>query len=397
MSFDSVGVVSVGETEKRRPETTEDRRSLEEYYTEAARLTLAETPIEVADVDGLGIIASMTDTPPIYPGMLAETLGFADLTWTAQADAGGSSALTLVRQAAMAIETGAAETVLCLGADTPIDPGDDGLFPSDPRGYAKNYLDPFGTQGPTARLAHVKTVHMDEYGTTAEQLSNVAITQREHAVANPLAYFDSPIDRAEYLDSEFIAEPVRLYDCVIPVNAGFGVLLTTADRATESADHPVHIAGIGECTNPSLGIPPDVTSTGIAPATRDAFAETDREPADADFLQLYDDYPIVVAMQLEDLGLCAKGEGGDLLASADLRYDGDRPLNTSGGQLSAGQPGMAGGFVQLVEGVRQLQGEGGDRQVPDPEWGIVTGVGGIGYAKNLRHNTVGVLGRGEDA
>jgi acetyl-CoA acetyltransferase len=396
MDLDDVAVASVGETEKRRPKTVEAYRSLEELYAEATRLTLDGTGLTKDDVDGLGVINAAVETPPIYAGRLAETLGFEDLAWTVGVDTGGSSALSLLAQGALAVRAGAAEAFLCLGADAPVDPrkADGELFPRDPSGYVKNFVDPFGTQGPNSRLAHVQRVHMDEHGTTREQLAAVSVVQRRHAGLNPLAYLQEPVSVEDYLDCDPIADPVGLLDCVIPVDAGFGVLLVSAERAAELPVEPVHVSGFGECTNHGTGPKPDVTTTGVAAAGPGALASAGVDPDEVDFVQLYDDYPIVVAMQLEDLGYCEKGEAGPLLASTDLGYDGELPLNTGGGQLSVGQSGMAAGFVQLCEGVRQLQGDGGDRQVPDATRGVVTGVGGVAYGKNLRHASVAVLESG---
>lgn len=402
VTLETPGIVAIGETEKRRPETPEEARSLETLQAEAARSALDDAGVEIGDVDGLGIVRPGVPTPGNYVGQLAETLGFENLGWTVTVDEGGASAISLVLQAGLAIEAGVVEAVLCLGADLPVDPRSDapGLFDRDPRGYVRNYLDPFGTQGPNSRLAHVQTVHMDEYGTTRRQLGQVAVTQRRHALANPLAYFDEAIDIEAYLDAPSIAGPISLFDCVIPVNAGYAVLLVSADMAADLETDSVTVGGFAQRTNyrpetESAGdAPPDATTTGVDRAGAVAFDRAGIEPATIDCWQLYDDYPIVVAMQIEDLGICPKGEGGRFLAETDLSIDGAFPLNTGGGQLSAGQTGMAAGFVQLLEGIRQLQGDGGDRQVPDAERCLVTGVGGVAYGTNLRHSSVLILERG---
>jgi acetyl-CoA acetyltransferase len=139
---------------------------------------------------------------------------------------------------------------------------------------------------------------------------------------------------------------------------------------------------------------PDVTTTGIARATREAFAETDLGVEEMDFYQLYDNYAISVVMQLEDVGLCPKGEGGAFVERTDLSYDGEVPLNTGGGQHSSGQTGRAGGFTGINEAVRQLTGRAEGRQVPDASVGLLTGLGGLSYEKNYQHTTTVVLRRG---
>jgi acetyl-CoA acetyltransferase len=226
-------------------------------------------------------------------------------------------------------------------------------------------------------------------------LGQIAVAQRHHASLNYLAYFDEKLDLETYLASDPVADPVHLHDCVIPVNAGYGFIVTNRNRA-QSLDAPaVELAGYGARHNPEPVNQPDMTTTGVVDAAPTALDKAGIEPDDADFVQAYDDYPIIVAMQLEDIGFCAKGEGGEFVEQTGLRYDEKLPLNTSGGQLSAGQAGVAGGFDGLVEGIRQLQGAAGQRQIPDAARGIVTGVGGIAYGKNLLSSAVAVLERGE--
>ncbi|AGB15366.1 acetyl-CoA acetyltransferase [Halovivax ruber XH-70] len=397
MTFEDVAIVGIGETAKRRPDDPAELRSLERLYADATASTLASAGLPHAAIDGVGVIRPGVETPANFVGHLVETLGFENVRWATTADTGGSNAVSLVLQGALAIDAGIVDTFLCLGADAPVDPTDSsaGLFGRDPRGYVRNYMDPFGTQGPNSRLAHVQTVHADEYGTTREQLGHIAVVQRRHATLNPRAWFDDPIDLAAYLDATPIADPIGLLDCVIPVNAGFGVVLVSAERASTLDVDPVEIAGFGECSNYGDSRSPDVTTTGVTVAGRAAYDRAGVGPDAIDCWQVYDDYPIVVAMQLEDLGLCDKGDGGPFVAGTDLGFDGDVPLNTSGGQLSAGQPGMAAGFVQLVEGIRQLRRDADDRQVRGATRGVVTGAGGVAYGKNLRHCSVLVLERGD--
>ncbi|GAB7011200.1 thiolase family protein [Halorubrum trueperi] len=399
MKFNKTVIAGIGETEKSRARENrgEAYHSMEEYYKQAAELTLEDAGVEMNNVDGFGMINPTAETPFIYPSVMAETIGLEDLNWIQSVDHGGASATSLLIQAASAVENGVVDTMLCLGADAPMDPYKDldTLFPADPRGFTRNYLDPFGNQGPNTRLALVQRAHMEQYGTTIDQFGEIAVTQREHAVRNPLAYFDESYDLDEYKESPMISSPIRMLDTVMPVNGGFGYLLTSAEKAAELDVDSVLISGFGEHHSPDLSAKPDATTTGIVRAGQLACERAGIDPADADFFQPYDDYPSVVLMQIEDMGFCEKGAGGEFVEENDLMYDGDLPVNTSGGQLSVGQAGMAGGFVQLLEGIRQLRGEGGERQVPDAEYGIVTGVGGISYKKNLQNNTVVVLERGE--
>jgi acetyl-CoA acetyltransferase len=397
MGFDNAAIAAIGETEKSRPSETNDQpfHDLEEYLWVAAQETLGGTGLSIADVDGLGLARPSIETQYRFPLMIADTLGLSDLKWITATDHCGGQAVPLLAQAAMAVDAGVAETVLCLGADTPKVPdrGEGEVFPRDPRGLQRNYKDPFGVQGTNAEIAHVQNRHAERYGTTPEQLGHLYVTQRRHAAANPLAYFDEPVDLEGYLESAPIADPIRLFDCVIPVNAGFGALVTTPERAQELTDTPVSVAGVGHNHNPAVPEDRRLTATGMGPAADRALDQADLDPTAADFYQLYDDYPIVLAIEMEEIGLCEPDDIGRFLEETDFGIEGDVPLNTGGGQLCAGQAGVAGGFLQVVEGVRQLRGEGGDRQVPDAGCGLVTGVGGVSanYDGVLSANSAMVL------
>jgi acetyl-CoA acetyltransferase len=402
MTFDDVVIAGIGETEKSRPSRDNDQpyHTLEEYLRMAADLTLADAGLDRGDVDGLGVARPSTETPYRYSVMVAETLGFEDLRWLTCTDHCGGQGVPLLAQAAMAVDAGVVESVLCLGADTPKHPekGSGEVFPRDPRGFAREYVDPFGLQGANALLAMAQRRHMDRFGTTVEQLGELYVTQREGATRNPLAYFDDPVTLDEYVDSPMIADPIRLFDCVVPVNAGFGFLLTTPERTADLGVDPVSIRGVGNSHNPEVAPKREFTAMGIGTAGERAFEMADLGPGEMDFLQLYDDYPIVELMQMEELGYTARGEGGEFLERTDFSFDGDLPVNTGGGQLCVGQAGVGGAaFVQVLEAVRQLRGDGGDRQVPDAERGLVTGVGGGQYGKNLTAHSVAVLERGGPA
>ncbi|MFB6171357.1 MAG: thiolase family protein [Haloarculaceae archaeon] len=402
MAFDDVVIAGIGETEKHRPSRENDQpyHSLEAYFQMAAALTLEDAGLDWQEVEGLGVARPSTETPYRFPLMLAETLGFEDLGWLTVTDHCGGQGVPLLVQAAMAVDSGAVESILCLGADTPKHPekGSGEIFPRDPRGFARTYTDPFGLQGANALLAMTQNRHMAEHGTTLDQLGKLYVTQRRHATKNPLAYFDEPVDLAAYKNSGLIADPIRLFDCVLPVNAGFGVLLTTPERAADLGVDPVSIRGVGNSHNPEVAPRRVFTDMGIEQAGERAFEMAGVGPDDVDVLQLYDDYPIVELIQLEELGYADRGAGGAFVADTDVSYDGDLPLNTGGGQLCVGQAGVSGAaFVQVLEAVRQLRGDGGARQVPGADLGLVTGVGAGQYGKNLTGHSVAILERGAPA
>lgn len=398
MVFDTVVLAGIGETEKSRPGGASDDpdHDLEEYFRMAAERTLADAGLGWQEVEGLGLARPQAEWPFQYPMELAQTLGFEDLKWLTVTDHCNGQAVPLLAQAALAVEAGIVDSILCLGADTPIGPGDEpGEHGS--RGFGPNFLDPFGLQGANARIAMVQRVHMERYGTSIDQLGKLYVTQREHATHNPLAYFDEPADLEEYENSRMIADPVRLFDCVIPVNAGLGFLITTPEKASELGVDPVSLRGVGNSHNANAAPLRDVTAMGIDAAGERAFGMADVGPYDMDFLELYDCYPIIEAIEMEELGFCERGESGPFIEATDFSHDGDLPLNTGGGQLCAGQAGGAGGFHQVLEAVRQLRGDGGTRQVPDAEMGLVTGVGASTYDSNFAQKSVAVLERGTPA
>ncbi|MFB6309614.1 MAG: thiolase family protein [Salinirussus sp.] len=402
MGFENAVIAGIGETDKHRPSRENDQpyHTLEEYYWMAARQTLADAGMAWDDIDGLGVARPSTPTPYRYPMLLAETLGFEDLRWVTATDHCGGQGVPLIVQAAMAVDAGAADAILCLGADTPKHPakGSGEIFPLDPRGFSREYIVPFGNQGANARLAQTQERHMAVHGTTIDQLGEIYVTQRAHASLNPLAYFQEPVELSDYRESEVLADPIRLFDCVVPVNAGLGVLVTTVELADQLDVDPVSIRGFGNSHSPDIGPKRDFLSLGIETAGKRAFEMAGLGPDDIDVLQLYDDYPIIEVMQLEELGYAAPGEGGSFVAETDLSIEGDLPLNTGGGQLCVGQAGLGGAsFVQLTEAVRQLRGAAGDRQVSGVDTALVTGVGGGQYGKNLIANSVAVLERGVGA
>jgi len=398
MPLGNVVVAGIGETEKSRPGPGSDDpyHDVEEYFGMAAQRTLADAGLGWQAVDGLALARPQAEWPFQYPLELAQTLGFEDLQWLTTTDHCNGQAVPMLAQAATAIEAGVVDSILCLGADTPIHPDE---MPEDPdtRGITPNFVEPYGMQGANARIALVQRRHMAEYGTTIDQLGTLYVTQRDHATHNPLAYWDEPVDRQEYKNSRLIADPVRLFDCVIPVNAGLGFLLTTPELAADLDADPVTVRGFGSSHNPETDPLRDVTRLGIDQAAERAFEMADVRPGDADFLQLYDCYPIIEAIEMGELGFYERGEMGEFLEETDFHFDGDLPLNTGGGQLCAGQAGGAGGFHQVLEGVRQLRGDGGSRQVPDAGLGIVTGVGASTYDYNFAQKSVAVLERGVPA
>jgi acetyl-CoA acetyltransferase len=218
--------------------------------------------------------------------------------------------------------------------------------------------------------------HMHEFGTTSEQLAEIAVAVRSHAELNPGARYRDPLTVDDVVNSRMIADPLHIYDCCAITDGGGAIIITTAERARDLRKPPVHVLGAaGSQTHWNISQMGDFTRSAAAVSGPAAFAEAGVGPDDIDTVQIYDSFTITVLMILEDLGFCAKGEGGSFVEDGRLRVGGALPLNTDGGGLSAVHPGMRGIFL-LIEAVRQLRGEAGDAQVPECEIAAAIGSGG---------------------
>ena len=376
-----VAIVGYGETPVSRANVDkgEQRLTAEEYYSWAAELALESAGLSKDDLEGqgLGVIGAEWPHSEIWSTEIVQNLGL-NPKLLLRADHGGANAAALLVQSSMAIHSGLVDTVLCVGADSPMSI-QNGASSRTWR-YELDYERPFGMMGPNSMVALIMRRHMHQYGTKPEQTGKISVTQRFHASLNPNAYLKTPIKLDDYLNSRLISDPIRLLDACISVNGGLAFIVTSRRKARRLTDKPVYVLGFGENHTHSRA---DVTITGIADASRDAFKMAKVRKSEISFFQPYDDYSIIVLVQLEDAGFCKKGDGGKFVEQTDLTLNGQLPVNTGGGQLSAGQPGMAGGFVHIVEAVRQLRGEGGKRQVKNARTGLVTGLGGLAFASNF--------------
>jgi acetyl-CoA acetyltransferase len=292
----------------------------------------------------------------------------------------------MVWRAAAAIATGMCTTCLCVTAAkrerrSPGGRGGDGgsRRPSRDRSPAAEFEAPYGMVGANAAYAMIAMRYQHEYNLTPEQRAGVAVAQRANACANPSALFHGqPITIDDVLASEIIADPLHLLEIVMPVAGGAALVVTAADRAVDLPHRPAWLLGAGEkVTHTSLPWAPSLTDTPIAAAAECAFAMAEVKPDDIGLASLYDCYTIAVALTLEDAGFCAKGQAGAFIDAHDLRWSGDFPLNTHGGQLSFGQAGIAGGMSHVTEAVLQLQKRAEGRQVADLDLAYVNGNGGI--------------------
>jgi len=291
---------------------------------------------------------------------------------------GGSTWEFMVEHAVAAIRAGHAEVVVLAYGST---------SRADLKRRRRTANLSFGTRGPMqfevpfghtliAKYAMSARRHMHEFGTTLDQLAEIAVSTRANAALNPDAYYRDPITIEDVNTSRLIAEPLTKLHCCIRSDGGGAVVLTSGDRARDLARPPVWVLGTGEAvSHTSMSEWPDFTDSPARRAGEAAFGRAGVTPADVDCCQLYDAFTPMVLLTLEALGFCAKGEGGPFVADGRLRVGGALPTNTDGGGLSACHPGMRGMFL-LVEGVRQLRGEAGARQVADAQICCVNGTGG---------------------
>jgi acetyl-CoA acetyltransferase len=342
----------------------------------AIRRALDDSGVQKADIDGLLCFGSYgIDDAPSMAEVLGITYNFLDGTF-----AGGTVFEYYVQHAAAAIEHGDCETVLITyGSDFLSKQGrilGTQLYSSGSRqGGPLQFEMPYGSPL-VSGYALAARRHMHEYGTTSAQLARVAVDMRANAAMNPLAMYRDPLTVEDVLASRMISDPLHMLDCCIITDGGGAVLMTTAERAKDLRQAPIYVRGAATAqTHWNISTMPDFTVTAAARSGPRAFAQAGISAADVDMLMLYDSFTITVLLLLEDLGFCAKGEGGAFLDATRLTFDGDLPTNTDGGGLSSCHPGMRGIFL-LIESVRQLRGQAGAVQVPDAEIAVACGSGG---------------------
>jgi acetyl-CoA acetyltransferase len=369
--------------------STEYSRKSEEsvlwYYAGAIRAALKQTGLHKKDIRGFSIT---TQASPDYSPHVAEQLGL-EVDWVLNGDYGGAGGVMSVRRAADAIECGHIDIAVLVGGNS-----FDRSSPTQRQlEYQRgNFVDVFGYGGPNSLMALIQRLHMAQHGTTLEQIGKIAIAQRENALNNPQALFREPMTMQDYLNSRMISDPIRLFDCVMPCSGAECVVLASEERAKEITDKLVYLMTDAEISHYQVAnMLPDKLTFGQKIVGERIFGEVKRE--DIDLFEIYDDYPIAVMIQIEDLGYCKKGEGGKFIDAHDLTYKGDFPVNTGGGELSVGQAGLAGGFLHIVEALRQLRGEAEGHQVRKAERALVTGIGWLNYGRNLGTTAALVLER----
>jgi acetyl-CoA acetyltransferase len=351
------------------------------FAIEAISLALDDAGLKREDLDGLLVNPGITwGDNTMASFSVQQAMGLRDLRLSATMGLGGATAAAMIMHASQSIALGMANTVACVFSDAPLKPpapkdakGGGGGGSAAAYGFARGLNAAYGQFGVNAHYAFVARRHMDLYGTTQDQLGAVAVQQRRWANQNPEAQFhDAPMTLEDYNSSRWVVEPFHLYDCCLVSNGGCAVIVTSAERAKSLRKPPVYLLGMGQ-GHPG-GDPIDTLLSGAPIAKETAFKMAGVKLGDLQFAQLYDCYTFTVLVTLEDYGFCKKGEGGPFVADGKTGPGGSIPVNTGGGQLSSF---YMWGMTPISEAVVQIRGEGGKRQLPKHELGLVSGNGGI--------------------
>ncbi len=348
------------------------------FAAEAVNLALDDAGLQRSDLDGLLVNPGITwFNNPMASTSLQNAMGIRDLRLTATMNLGGATAAAMIMHAAQAIDAGMAAVVACVFADAPLRPpspnkGKDAGSAAS-YGFAQGLNAHYGQFGVNAQYAFVAQRHMYKYGTTNDHLGAVAVSERDWANLNPVAqFYDTSMTLADYHASRWVVEPFRLYDCCLVSNGGLAVIVTSAERAKTLKRPPIYILGMGQ-GHPG-GDPLETLVSGAPIAKETAFKMAGIKLNDVNFCELYDCYTFTVLVTLEDYGFCKKGEGGPFVASGAIKPGGALPVNTGGGQLSSF---YMWGMTPVAEAIVQMRGDGGRRQVPKHDVGLVSGNGGI--------------------
>jgi acetyl-CoA acetyltransferase len=335
----------------------------------ASLLALAQAGLKPADVDAI-YIAQPQDT---LAGLsFAEYLGIQPKL-TDNNRTGGSAFLLHLSHAALALDAGLCDVALiAYGSNQATATG---RLQSTSRSSA--YEAPYKPLRPISSYALAAARHMHQYGTTKRQLAEVAVAARRWAQLNPEAVARDPLAIDDVVNARMVSDPLGVRDCCLVTDGAAAIVMTRADRARDLSQRPIYVLGAASAvTHADISSMPDLTTTGAAQSGARAYAQAGVRPQDIDVVQVYDAFTINTILFLEDLGFCAKGEGGAFVEAGRIAPGGALPVNTSGGGLSYCHPGMFGLFT-IVESVRQLQGVAGERQVADAQLALAHGNGGV--------------------
>ena len=344
---------------------------------QAAKRALDDAGLKVSDIDGVLTAYSFTEPYFMLGSVLCEYLGLKP-RYNASLVVGGGSPAVMLKHAAEAILAGSADTILvCAGENRATGQSRDSAISALLAVGHPYFEQPYGGSIP-GFYAMIAKRHMHVYGTTREHLAHIAVNTRRHALLHPNAHMKSAITLDNVLSAKPIADPLGMLDCCLISDAGGAFIVTTAERANDLKSKPSYLLGIGEHhTHEHLMCAPSLTEFGAKQSGERAYEMAGVKPSDIDVAQLYDCFTIVPLIELEELGFCEPGEGGAFFADGRASIGGKLPVNTHGGMLSHAHAGAAGGLFGIVEGVRQLRGGLGPRQVKDAELALVHNEGGI--------------------
>jgi acetyl-CoA acetyltransferase len=371
--FDGVRIVGAGQTEyaKRSP------KGVQRLLYEAGSAALADAGVDWKSVDGLAVTSFML--PPDNVATVAEHFGI-EARFLFQGLYGGASSVIGMAHAARAIRDRACDVVVVAAADA-FDVASHNETLDHFNGSVRDYMSPQGFGGANGMFALHTRLYMERYGATREDFGRFCIALRANALRNPNALFKQPLTMEAYLNARQIADPLRLYDCVMPCVGGDAIVLAAEHLAAKLRGPTLRILAAEEIhnypANDLYRLP-----AGFAGLSQRLYERAGVGARDLHFAQVYDDYPVMAFAQLEGLGICATGTAGRFVRDTDITTTGTFPINTGGGQLSAGQAGASGGMIGIVEGVTQLLGRAGERQMRC-ERGLVCGYGMVAYGRGL--------------
>jgi len=340
-----------------------------EILADAAKAALDEAGLATCDVDAVMSASAFHYMPNMS---VAEYLGIRP-RFSEGTVFGGSSFVHYLLNAMLAIEAGLCETVLICYGSNQRTRGGRLTSMSEPQPYEA----PFEPRYPISSYALAAARHMHEYGTTREHLAEVAVAARKWAGLNPEAFERDPLAIEDVLAARMVSDPLSVRDCCLVTDGGGALVVVAAERAKDFAKPPVYVLGAGAAHwHRSILNMPDLTVTAATESGSRAFDMAGVGPSDIDVVELYDAFTINTLLFLEDLGFCQKGEGGPFVSQGRIAPGGDLAVNTNGGGLSCVHPGMYGIFT-VIEAVRQLRGECGERQIDAAELALAHGNGGV--------------------
>jgi acetyl-CoA acetyltransferase len=346
-------------------------------HAQAALGALDDAGLTPKDIDGVLCGYSITEPHLMLSSVFCDYLGLTP-AFNSSVQVGGTTACTMVIQAAALVSAGVCKHVLCVTGDNRLTGMAKGKAVAvlSELGHAQ-FEQPYGITLP-AGYGLVMQRYMHEYKVSANAFAALAVTMRAHAMNHPGAHKRTPITIADVRMSRMISSPLHLLDCCLISDGAAAIIISAPECARDLKKRPARILGLGQGqTHEYIVTAPSLTDFGCKESSRRAFGEAGVKPKDIDVAEIYDSFTITLMVELESIGFYEKGAAGDAAIAGDFALGGKLPLNTHGGLLSYGHSGPAGGMFHIVEAVRQLRGEADVRQVPDAELAYVHGDGGI--------------------